>query len=97
MPIDPRLPEEVYLDCWYKPTILGFYDIKFDISRIKFTTDNDNLIPLEPEKEGEWKRGLVGMMVAEDRGDKVEACLTDVLQGKVKHVLIPKGLILNSE
>ena len=97
MPNLLNLPREVYLDCLYKPAGLGFYDIKFVNSHIRFTTDKENLIPLEPEKEDEWKRGLVGMMVAEDHGEKVEVCLTDVLLGEVSRVLIPKEFIFNSE
>lgn len=97
MPNPPNLPREIYLDCLYQPSVFGFYDIKFINSDIRFTTDNENLIPLEPEKEGEWKRRLVGMMVAEDREDKVLVSLTDVLLGKVNWVLIPKEIILNSK
>lgn len=96
MPGDPKLPGEIYLDCWYKPTVLGFYDIKFDNSNIRFTTHNENLILLEPEKEGEWKKGLVGMMVAEERGDRLVVCLTDVLKGKVERILVPKDLVLGN-
>jgi len=97
MPNPPNLPREIYLSCLYKPTILSFYDVKVNNSQIRFITSNDNLIPLEPEKDGEWKQGLVGMMVAEDREDKVLACLTDVLLGEVNWVLIPKDMIFNSK